>query len=222
MKIAIITFSFIFSIFFLTSCGYDGQKTRAADMQNQPAGADADNATFSGTANGIAFDEMTLPFVLCGGSETSYARMADKHEATKYNNFVDAYGSQVWVKVRIIHPIWWNGREIRFEIVDYGLTKKTESACDCQEKEEVTPPAPPVIKEPTPVKEKPAVKEEPVVKEFKKDVAAKDIRPCFTAKEYEVVTQIREKGKVISETVTNLGEAIDASNSESSVDAGEN
>ncbi|QQR76953.1 hypothetical protein IPJ63_01695 [Candidatus Nomurabacteria bacterium] len=197
-------------------------------MQNQPAGADADNATFSGTANGIAFDEMTLPFVLCGGSETSYARMADKHEATKYNNFVDAYGSQVWVKVRIIHPIWWNGREIRFEIVDYGLTKKTESACDCQEKEEVTPPTPPVIKEPTPVKEKPAVvKEEPtpVVKEIKKEIAAKDLQPCFKAKDYEVITIIKERGKVVSETTTNLGDVVDAggpSLPDNEVDAGEN
>lgn len=223
MKIGMISLFTVLFMAALTSCGFDREKYDAANLEDQPAGADADNAIFSGTANGIGFDEMTLPFVLCGGSETSYGRIANKDEATKYNNFVNAYGSRVWVKVRIIHPIWWNGREIRFEIVDYGLSPKKESACDCEkEVSEVTPPAP-EVKKPAPVKKvepAPVVKDEPKPV-AKKDVAAKDIRPCFEAKEYEVTTIITEKGRVISKTTTNLGEAIDASAPDLSVDAGE-
>lgn len=229
MKIAIITFSFIFSIFFLTSCGYDGQKSRAAGMQNQPAKENANTVIFHGKAAGIGFDEMTLPTKLCGSNEVSYARMPNKDLATQYNNLVNTYGERVWVKMKIIHPVWFNGKVTKFEIIGFGVTTKSEPApCDCEEKEEVTPPAPPVIKEPTPVKEKPAVvKEEPtpVVKEIKKEIAAKDLQPCFKAKDYEVITIIKERGKVVSETTTNLGDVVDAggpSLPDNGVDAGEN
>ncbi len=221
MKIGFISLFTVLFMAVLTSCG-DSGKRDSAEMNNQPSTSNANIANFSGEMYGIAFDELSMPFKLCGDNKVSYARMEDedKDRATKLNNLV-ANHNRVWVKVRLIHPIWYNGQHTEFEIVEFGVITKTEPApCDC-EKEESTPPAP-VVENPAPVKKvepAPVVKDEP--KPAKKEIAAKDLHPCFTAKDYEVITIIKEKGKVVSETTTNLGDVVDASSPEPSVDAGE-
>ena len=221
MKIGMISFISLFFILAMTSCGFDREKHDAANLEDQPAGADADNAVFSGTAAGIALDEMTFPVILCGDKKVSYARISDKKDmATEYLNLVNDHKDRVWVKMKIVHPEWPYRREIRFEIIEFGLSPEEETACDC-EKQESTLPVPPVVETPAPVVKKPApVKDEPKPV-AKKEIAAKDLHPCFTAKDYEVITIIKEKGKVVSETTTNLGDVVDASSPEPSVDAGE-
>lgn len=222
-------------IFSFSTCGIniDHNMVRAAQFGNQPAAENANAVIFYGKDAGIGFDEMTLPVVLCGSSDTSYARMTNKSRATTYLNMVDE--NDVWVKMKLTHPRKWHGYVTKFEIIDFGIITPSEPApCDCGEAEDeeeviVAPPAkrkpapkikdepvvvapePAIIKDDAPTKENPISikeKETPSV-----DVKRKtDLSPSFAANEVEIITTIKVKGKVVSETNTNLGDvAVDAS-----------